>query len=113
GVFSVDDDEIRAELVAEVTEHAPDHAPAGRADDVADEEDRSQVADAIGPAGSCVPRPVEPWAHTSRMAEREEQIGAGGVEGPPFEPDPGAPLAPDPGATPHPVERVVVPRWIQ
>ena len=47
------------------------------------------------------------------MAEREEQIGAGGVEGPPFEPDPGAPLPPDPGATPHPVERVVVPRWIQ
>jgi len=47
------------------------------------------------------------------MAEREEQIGAGGVEGPPFEPDPGAPLPPDLGATPHPVERVVVPRWIQ
>ncbi len=47
------------------------------------------------------------------MAEREEQIGAGGAEDPPFEPDPGAPAAPQPGAAPQPVDPVVVPRWIQ
>jgi predicted PurR-regulated permease PerM len=47
------------------------------------------------------------------MQERHEDIGAGGVEQPPYTPDPGAPPAPAPDATPVPVEPVVVPRWIQ
>jgi putative heme transporter len=52
-------------------------------------------------------------AHTWGMQERHEDIGAGGVENPPREPDPGAPPAPAPDAVPQPVEPVVVPRWIQ
>src|SRR5580765_8165673 len=50
------------------------------------------------------------------MQERQDDIGAGGVEDPPLEPDPGDPTAatmaePQP---PHaPVAPVVVPRWIQ
>jgi predicted PurR-regulated permease PerM len=47
------------------------------------------------------------------MAERHEDIGAGGVEHPPYTPDPGDPPAPAPDATPVPVEPVVVPRWVQ
>jgi predicted PurR-regulated permease PerM len=44
---------------------------------------------------------------------REEHIGAGGVESPPYEAAPGDPRAPLPGATPQPVDPVVVPRWVQ
>ena len=47
------------------------------------------------------------------MEEREEEIGAGGVEDPPLEPDPGEPSPPRAGAEPVPVAPVVVPRWIQ
>ena len=47
------------------------------------------------------------------MAERHEHLGAGGVEGPPLDRDPGDPAAPAPDATPVAVEPVVVPRWIQ
>ena len=47
------------------------------------------------------------------MAEEDEKVGAGGAEEPPLEPGPGAPVAPEPGASPHPVDPVVVPRWIQ
>src|ERR687891_299738 len=52
-------------------------------------------------------------AHTWGMQHRHEDIGAGGVENPPREPDPGDPPAPSPDAVPRPVEPVVVPRWIQ
>jgi predicted PurR-regulated permease PerM len=54
-----------------------------------------------------------PQAHTWGMAEREEHVGAGGVEGPPYERDPGDPPAPSADAVPVPVAPVVVPRWIQ
>jgi predicted PurR-regulated permease PerM len=55
------------------------------------------------------------------MQERQDEIGAGGVEDPPFEPRPGDPPAPGPPpATPAAaaapaaaVAPVVVPRWIQ
>ena len=47
------------------------------------------------------------------MQEREDDIGAGGVEDPPLEPAPGDPAAPEPPVTPTPVPPVVVPRWIQ
>lgn len=47
------------------------------------------------------------------MEERHEQIGAGGVEDPPRDRDPGDPPAPPPDAQPVTVEPVVVPRWVQ
>jgi predicted PurR-regulated permease PerM len=49
------------------------------------------------------------------MQERQRDVGAGGVENPPREPEPGAPRAPrsDPPAAPAAVAPVVVPRWIQ
>src|SRR5690348_5457764 len=47
------------------------------------------------------------------MAERQEHMGAGGIEPPPYTPDPSDPAAPARGATPVAVEPVVVPRWIQ
>jgi predicted PurR-regulated permease PerM len=47
------------------------------------------------------------------MQERNEDIGAGGVEDSPLAPDPADSPAPEPAATPQPVEPVVVPRWIQ
>ena len=47
------------------------------------------------------------------MEERDEDIGAGGVEGPPLEPAPGDPAAPAAAAPRHPIDPVVVPRWIQ
>jgi predicted PurR-regulated permease PerM len=49
------------------------------------------------------------------MEERQDDIGAGGVEDPPLEPAPDHPPAPDdpPPAAPAPVPPVVVPRWIQ
>ena len=47
------------------------------------------------------------------MAEREEHLGAGGIENPSYERDPSDPPAPAADATPVPVEPVVVPRWIQ
>jgi predicted PurR-regulated permease PerM len=47
------------------------------------------------------------------MQERDETVGAGGVENPPHERDPADPPAPSPGAVAHPVDPVVVPRWIQ
>jgi predicted PurR-regulated permease PerM len=48
-----------------------------------------------------------------RMPDRDERIGAGGVENPPYEAAPGDPRAPLAGSAAHPVEPVVVPRWIQ
>src|SRR5687767_5677325 len=59
------------------------------------------------------------------MEERQDDIGAGGVEDPPLEPAPDHPPAPDrppapgspaaatPAPVPVPVPPVVVPRWIQ
>jgi predicted PurR-regulated permease PerM len=47
------------------------------------------------------------------MQERQEDIGAGGAEDPPLEPEPGDPPAPEPAAGAVPVAPVVVPRWIQ
>jgi len=48
------------------------------------------------------------------MEEREDDIGAGGVEDPPLERDPSDPPAPEPTASQsEPVAPVVVPRWIQ
>ena len=52
------------------------------------------------------------------MEERQDDIGAGGVEEPPLEPDPGDPRAPAPARKQPPlparaVAPVVVPRWIQ
>jgi predicted PurR-regulated permease PerM len=49
------------------------------------------------------------------MQDRQRDVGAGGVENPPREPEPGAPRAPrsDPPAAPAAVAPVVVPRWIQ
>src|SRR5215216_4797433 len=48
------------------------------------------------------------------MDERENDIGAGGVDDPPLERDPSDPPAPEPTASqPQPVAPVVVPRWIQ
>jgi len=54
-----------------------------------------------------------PAAHTWGMADRPDDIGAGGVEDPPRTPAPGEPDAPGPAAQPAPVDPVVVPRWIQ
>jgi predicted PurR-regulated permease PerM len=47
------------------------------------------------------------------MEERQDEIGAGGVENPPPEPKAGDPRAPQPEAKPVPLAPVVVPRWIQ
>jgi len=47
------------------------------------------------------------------MHEREEDIGAGGVESPPLEPNPSDPPAPAPNTAPVAVPPVVVPRWVQ
>jgi predicted PurR-regulated permease PerM len=49
------------------------------------------------------------------MQERQHDVGAGGVENPPFEPEPGAPPAPsaDSPTAPVAVAPVVVPRWMQ
>jgi predicted PurR-regulated permease PerM len=47
------------------------------------------------------------------MTDRQEHMGAGGFEGPPYERDPSDPPAPGEDATPVRVEPVVVPRWIQ
>src|SRR5215216_1295429 len=48
------------------------------------------------------------------MQERDDDIGAGGVEDPPLERDPGDPPPPEPSASgPQPVAPTVVPRWIQ
>src|SRR5215208_4082776 len=48
------------------------------------------------------------------MEEREDDIGAGGVEDPPLERDPSDPPAPERTASQsQPVAPVVVPRWIQ
>jgi predicted PurR-regulated permease PerM len=47
------------------------------------------------------------------MQERDEEVGAGGAENPPLEPDPGEAPAPSPDATARAVDPVVVPRWIQ
>ena len=46
------------------------------------------------------------------MEERED-VGAGGVENPPLEPEPGDPPAPEPQAPGAAVAPVVVPRWVQ
>jgi predicted PurR-regulated permease PerM len=45
--------------------------------------------------------------------QHRDDIGAGGVERVPLDPPPATPAAPVPGATPHPVDPVVVPRWMQ
>ncbi len=47
------------------------------------------------------------------MEDRQDNIGAGGVEDPPLEREPGAPPPPQPSAPAAPVPPVVVPRWIQ
>ncbi len=47
------------------------------------------------------------------MQERQDDIGAGGVENPLLEPEPGAPPAPEESAAPVAVAPMVVPRWIQ
>jgi predicted PurR-regulated permease PerM len=48
------------------------------------------------------------------MQQREDDIGAGGVEDPPLERDPGDPPPPEPsGSGSQPVAPTVVPRWIQ
>ena len=47
------------------------------------------------------------------MEEREEPVGAGGVENPPLERDPSDPPAPEQHATRAAVAPVVVPRWVQ
>jgi predicted PurR-regulated permease PerM len=47
------------------------------------------------------------------MPERQEHIGAGGVEEPPLEREPNSPPPPESSAQPVPAPPVVVPRWIQ
>ena len=91
--------------VAQLAEHGADAAPAGGADDIADEQDRGQGGDARAP--SLGGRILGAWQ------ERPEHIGAGGVEIRRPTPAPGDPAAPQPGATPVAVDPVVVPRWIQ
>jgi putative heme transporter len=47
------------------------------------------------------------------MQERQDEVGAGGVEDPPLGREPGSPPPPEAAASPVPVPPVVVPRWIQ
>jgi predicted PurR-regulated permease PerM len=47
------------------------------------------------------------------MQEREDDVGAGGVENPPLEAEPGDPPAPEPHSAPAVVDPAVVPRWVQ
>jgi len=47
------------------------------------------------------------------MEERDDDVGAGGVEIPPHEPEPSDPSPPEPDAAPVAVAPAVVPRWVQ
>ena len=86
GVLAVDDHEVGGELLAEARKQFAQDAPAGPADDVADEEDAGDAQEAI----------VGAWRRRTPPA------------------DVGSPLErrrpPDPPAR---VEPVLVPRWVQ